>query len=222
MNANTTDLLARIAKALAEQFGKNCEIAVHDLSGEDTEHTIVAIENGSVSSRKQGDGPSQVVLEAMREKDPAQLEDKNGYLMKTHDGRILKCSTVYVRDEQGALAGVLSINYDMTELLMAQRAVDSLINHATATKAPQRIASNVNDLLDDLISQSVALVGKPVAMMNKEDKIRAIHFLNDAGAFLITKSGDKVTKYFGISKFTLYTYIDTKLDDELESVQEKE
>lgn len=222
MNANTTDLLSRIAKALAEQFGKNCEIAVHDLSGEDTEHTIVAIENGSVSSRKPGDGPSQVVLEAMREQDPAKLEDKNGYLMKTHDGRILKCSTVYVRDEQGALAGVLSINYDMTELLMAQRAVDSLINHATATKAPQRIASNVNDLLDDLISQSVALVGKPVAMMNKEDKIRAIHFLNDAGAFLITKSGDKVTKYFGISKFTLYTYIDTKLDDELEAVQEKE
>ena len=222
MNANTTDLLDRIAKALAEQFGSNCEIAVHDLSGGDSEHTIVAIENGSVSSRKRGDGPSQVVLEAMREKDPAQLADKNGYLMKTHDGRILKCSTVYVKDGGGAVEGVLSLNYDMTELLMAQRAVDSLINHATATQAPQRIASNVNDLLDDLISHSVALIGKPVAMMSKEDKIRAIHFLNDAGAFLITKSGDKVTKYFGISKFTLYTYIDTKLDDELEAAPEKE
>ena len=104
----------------------------------------------------------------------------------------------------------------------AQRAVDSLINHATAVAQPHRIAANVNDLLDDLISQSVALVGKPVAMMNKEDKIRAIHFLNDAGAFLITKSGDKVTKYFGISKFTLYSYIDAKLDDEAEKTAEKE
>ena len=36
----------------------------------------------------------------------------------------------------------------------------------------------------------------------------AIQFLNDAGAFLITKSGDKISKYFGISKFTLYSYID--------------
>ena len=51
-------------------------------------------------------------------------------------------------------------------------------------------------------------VGKPVALMNKDDKIAAIRFLNDAGAFLVTKSGDKVSKYFGISKYTLYSYID--------------
>ena len=44
--------------------------------------------------------------------------------------------------------------------------------------------------------------------MNKEEKVKDIQFLNDAGAFLITKSGDKVAKYFGISKFTLYSYID--------------
>ena len=44
--------------------------------------------------------------------------------------------------------------------------------------------------------------------MNKDDKIRAIQFLNESGAFLVTKSGDKVAKYFGISKYTLYSYID--------------
>ena len=44
--------------------------------------------------------------------------------------------------------------------------------------------------------------------MNKEDKVKAIQFLNNAGAFLITKSGDKVCKFFGISKYTLYSYID--------------
>jgi predicted transcriptional regulator YheO len=44
--------------------------------------------------------------------------------------------------------------------------------------------------------------------MTKDDKIAAIRFLNKAGAFLVTKSGDKVSKYFGISKYTLYSYID--------------
>ena len=71
-----------------------------------------------------------------------------------------------------------------------------------------RFDHNVNDLLDHLIEESVALVGKPVPLMNKEDKVTAIQFLNDAGAFLITKSGDKVANYFGISKYTLYSYID--------------
>ena len=66
----------------------------------------------------------------------------------------------------------------------------------------------------DLIRQSVALVGKPVALMNKDDKVRAIRFLNDSGAFLVTKSTDKVAKYFGISKYTLYSYIDTNKQQE--------
>ena len=49
--------------------------------------------------------------------------------------------------------------------------------------------------------------------MTKDDKVRAIRFLNDSGAFLVTKSGDKVAKYFGISKYTLYSYIDKQQED---------
>ena len=48
----------------------------------------------------------------------------------------------------------------------------------------------------------------PIGDWGKEDKVKAIQFLSQNGAFLITKSGDKVAKYFGISKYTLYSYID--------------
>lgn len=201
------DLYSRLAKAIAAQFGDCCEVVVHDLKS-DPDHTIVAIENGHVSHRQVGDGPSRVVLEALKETDPQKLRDNTGYLMKTHDGRILKCSTVYIRDENGAPEGIFSINYDVTELLMAERAVESILQHKATRKMPERIPQSVNELLDDLIEQSVQMVGKPVAMMSKEDKIAAIAFLNKAGAFLITRSGDKISKYFGISKYTLYSYID--------------
>ena len=203
--------LERLAKAITAQFGSNCEAAVHDLKSGDMEHTIAVIENGHVTHRQKGDGPSRVVLEALKEENPNALEDSAGYLMRTHDGRILKCSTVYIRDENGVPEGVFSINYDITELLMAERAVGSLLHYREEEKkTPARIPLSVNELLDDLIEQSVQLVGKPVAMMNKEDKIKAIAFLNKAGAFLITRSGDRVSKYFGISKYTLYSYIDAK------------
>lgn len=205
------DFLKRLSRAIAEQFGSNCEVAVHDLLSGDYEHAVALIENGHVTHRKVGDGPSRVVLEALKEKDPNALEDHAGYLMRTHDGRILKCSTVYLRDENGKPEGIFSINYDVTELLMVERAVGSILHHKEEEKkTPDRIPQSVNELLDDLIEQSVKLVGKPVAMMNKEDKIEAIAFLNKAGAFLITRSGDKVSKYFGISKYTLYSYIDAK------------
>lgn len=202
------DFYKRLAKALAAEFGENCEVLVHDLTGNDPEHTIVAIENGHVSQRQQGDGPSQVALEAMNAEHPEQLQDRSGYLLKTRDGRILKSSTVYIRGEGEKIEGIFSINYDITDLIMAQKAVDSLLHHDEEKKEPRAIPQNVNELLEDLIEQSVEAVGKPVAMMNKADKIQAIDFLNKAGAFLVTKSGDKISRYFGISKYTLYAYLD--------------
>ena len=33
-------------------------------------------------------------------------------------------------------------------------------------------------------------------------------YLSNSGALLITKSGDKIAKHFGISKYTLYSYLD--------------
>ena len=206
------EFLQRLAVAITTQFGESSEVVVHDISGDDTEHTIAVIENGHVSHRQTGGGASRVVLEAIQRRDDPTLTDELGYLTKTRDGRVLKSSTVYLRNDGGRIEGVLSINYDITELLMAERAIASILHHNDEPNIPERIPQNVNDLLDDLIEQSVAIVGKPVAMMNKDDKIKAIQFLYQAGAFLVTKSGDKVSKYFGISKYTLYSYIDAKKD----------
>ena len=207
----TLELLKQLADGLARQFGPDCEIVTHDLTHQDLEHSVAYIKNGHISNRRAGDGPSKVVLETMH-KDPASLTDHLGYLTRTSEGKILKSSTMYIRNAEGAAIDyLLSINYDITGLLTVDRSIKALIDtepQEDVKKQPEQIVHNVNDLLDSLIEQSVALIGKPVALMNKEEKVTAIQFLNDAGAFLITKSGDKVSKYFGISKFTLYSYID--------------
>ena len=195
----------RLAKAIAQQFGPNCEVVVHDLESNDPESSIVAIENGHVSGRQIGDGPSHVVLDALN-RDRSDLQDHLAYLTKTRDGKILKSSTIYIRDDFGVARGIFSINYDITLMLSMENALRSFT--AADEPEPAPISRSVSDLLDELITQSVEVVGKPPALMSKEEKIRAIQFLNDSGAFLITKSGDKVCKFFGISKYTLYSYID--------------
>lgn len=207
MDASMLQFLFQLAKGLSRQFGPNCEVVVHDLATNDQDSSIVAIENGSVTGRKVGDGPSHVVLEALRG-GRENLNDHLCYLTRTKDGKILKSSTIYIRDDDGAAIGIFGINYDITLMLAMEENLRSFTVTDTPQQEPERISRNVADLLDELIDQSVALVGKPVALMTKEDKVKAIQFLNDTGAFLITKSGDKVCKYFGISKYTLYSYID--------------
>ncbi|MEG0617337.1 MAG: helix-turn-helix transcriptional regulator [Oscillospiraceae bacterium] len=207
---NTLKTLKQIAAGLAAQFGASCEIVIHLLGENDMESSIVAIENGQVSNRKVGDGPSHVVLEAMQKN--GCKADHLAYLTKTRDGKILKSSTMFVKDASGNAKYIFAINYDITGLLIAKSGIDTLVSTApeSAHTEPERIVQSVNELLDELIDQSVALVAKPVALMTKDDKIKAIQFLNAAGAFLITKSGDKVSKYFGISKYTLYSYLDVE------------
>jgi predicted transcriptional regulator YheO len=203
--------LQKIAKGIAAQFGSSCEVVLHKVSEESTVHSIVAIENGHVTGRKVGDGPSHVVLEQLKKGGLGQ-ENHLCYLTKTSDGRILKSSTMYIRDSEGKVSAILGINYDISAFTMAETALRDLIAYGSedSQREPERIAINVNELLDDLIDQSVKLIGKPAVMMNKEEKIKAIQFLNQRGAMLITKSGDKIAKYFGISKYTLYSYLDLK------------
>ena len=205
----TLKLLTQIAHGVSTQFGSACEAVIHDLTKRDIESSVVFIENGHVTNREVGDGPSGIVLETLH-KDPNLLQDRLSYLTKTDDGRILKSSTMYIRGEDNVVEYIFSLNYDITGLITIDTAIRSLIDtQPEADNQPKKITHNVNDLLDTLIEQSVALVGKPVALMSKDDKINAIQYLNDAGAFLITKSGDKVSAYFGISKFTLYSYMDS-------------
>ena len=187
--------LTQIAKGLAGQFGENCEVVIHQINEDNINNSIVSIENGHVSSRHLGDGPSQVVLEALK-KDPSELNDHINYLTRTHDGRILKSSTMYFKDENGQLDGIFAINYDITTLIAAESNLKSLISTAEPEedKDPDYIPQDVNELLDDLIHESVKLVGKPVPLMTKDDKIKCIQFLNNKGAFLVT----------------LYSYIDAK------------
>ena len=207
------ELLKQFADGIARQFGPDCEVVIHDLKKHDMNHSIVYIVNGNVTNRQIGGAPSKVVLETFKNKDAASLKDHVGYLTRAFSGKVLKSSTFYIHNEdRTAVDYIFSINYDITGLLTVDRSVKSLIDSEPliGKKQPEKIVNNVTDLLDSLIEQSVALVGKPAALMNKEEKVTAIRFLNDAGAFLITKSGDKISKYFGISKFTLYSYVDIK------------
>ena len=207
MDKKMMDFLTRLSRGLAAQFGENCEVVVHDIKpGDETISSISLIENGHVTGRKVGDGPSQAVIDALTE--GGAVEDRLSYFTKTDDGKILRSTTIYIKNDEGRVEGVFSINFDITYLALAENAIRSFTGTVDSKNSAPKITSDVESLLDDLIEQSVRLVGKPVAFMTKDDKIKAIRFLNDTGAFLITRSGDKVASYFNISKFTLYNYID--------------
>ena len=78
----------------------------------------------------------------------------------------------------------------------------------TETKPNREIITNdINTLLDEMITQSVDVVGVPVHKMTRKKKIMALSYLDRRGAFLIKKAGEKIAQHLEISKFSLFIRI---------------
>jgi predicted transcriptional regulator YheO len=196
-------LLRSVAQGIARQFGPDCEVAVHDMTGE-ISSSIAIIENGHVTGRKVGDGASEAVLEALKNRD---VEDRYSYFTNAKNGKMLKCTTVHIRDGAGEIIALLCINYDISGFTMANRTLSGFLAMDEGGTPVDGIPLDVNDLLDQLIEESHRHIGKPVSTMTKDEKKEAIRFLDQKGALLIKKSSERISEYYGISKYTLYNYL---------------
>ncbi|MFD0696115.1 transcriptional regulator [Paenibacillus sp. GCM10027628] len=199
------EFLKDLVTGLAAQFGDNCEVVLHDLTGS-YESTIVAIANGHITGRKVGDPGTNLGLELLRGNEVN--GNKFNYTTQTKDGRILRSSSMYMKNKEGRIIGSLCINYDITELMMAGRTLQTFINPSEQPEVKESFVTSVGELLDALIEEAQEQVGKPVAAMTKEDKMRMLHLLDSKGAFLIKKGGEKICSYLNISKYTLYSYLE--------------
>ncbi|QGG54469.1 helix-turn-helix transcriptional regulator [Paenibacillus sp. B01] len=195
-------MLTELAQGIAAQFGERCEVVIHDWS-RPYDSTIVFIANGQVTGRKVGDPGTNLGLEVMR--GTSEGGHRQNYVTRTKDGRLLRSTSIYLKDDEGQGIGALCINLDISELMAAEKALQGLIGLQELPPVRESFVSNVSDLLDSLIQEAEDAVGCPPALMGREDRIRFIALLDRKGAFLIKKAGEKVCAYLGISKYTLYS-----------------
>lgn len=196
---------------LAEMLGANCEIVVHDFTG-GFEQTIVKIINGHVTGRSIGACPTNLFFEKHND-----LKNERGdipvYYNTSGKGQVLKSSTTFIRDETGKITGAVCINYDVTDMITAQHAVNEFINYkwqVTESQQNEKVIyyKNVNEMLEYNLVLVEQMIGKPAAMMDKNEKIKALAFLDKKGVLQIAKAGLKLCEFFCISKYSLYAYLD--------------
>lgn len=199
-----SDFFNRLIKGIGAEFGKNCEVVLHDYE-QDYDRTIVGIENGHVTGRSVGGCGTNLGLEVLRGTE--KNGDKYNYFTQTKDGKILRSTSIYIRDDNEKAIGALCINWDVTEIYSCTQVMRDFVRPDEAENVQEFHTDNVSDLLDALIQNSFNYVGKPVAAMTKEDKIKALKYLDDKGAFLIKKAADRIIKFYDISKNTLYNYL---------------
>lgn len=107
-------MLLPVLPALAKALGPDAEVVLHDLT--EPNNGIIGIE-GNVTGRKVGGPTTDLVLKMIKQGNANHMLN---YRARTSDGRILRSSTIFLKDESGALVGALCINIDISFWLNAK------------------------------------------------------------------------------------------------------
>ena len=199
------NILKQLADAVVKTFGRSCEVAVHDFS--DLNKSLVYLA-GDVTGRKKGAPITDLVVKALH-RDGKTIKDRYNYKTTTKDGRSIKSSTIFIRDSAGDVIGGFCTNIDTTDLLNAGQVLQQLVRTRTfnAQEPHETFAATIGETIEALFGQAVSAVGKQPATMSTEEKIEIVKVLENKGAFQIKGAVDQVAILVGVSKYTIYNYL---------------
>lgn len=198
-----------LVKALAETLGPDCEVVLHDVS--DPEHSVVAIENGHITGRNVGSPLTDFGLYLLRSPRFRDVDYVANYLTRTNDGRKLRSTTVFIRDEFNSTIGFLCINYDTTKATAVKEFIEQFLKlqnlEEIAGTKEEKFASKVDELLAEAMQEIKSLTGKPLRFASREEKLAVIKKLDEKGFFLLKGAVEMLARELGNSKFTVYAYL---------------
>jgi len=209
MNKERLESFKRFADAVVGLFGERCEVVIHDFS--DMAKSVVYIA-GNVTNRSVGAPITDLPLRLLKEfgnKAP----DKVGYKNTAGNGKFLKCSTIFLRDQKGKIEGCFCINFDVTDFVVFSTAFSDF---SSLKQSPDREAlftpqehytKSFTETMESVIDTTVAECGKLPAAMDKAEKNDLIRKLDRAGVFMIKGSVEYLAKVFGASRYTIYSYL---------------
>ena len=198
MNFNLKDIQL-LCDSIANQFGPSCEVVFHDLT-QDYDHTIVAIANGHITNRTVGGPGTNAGLKALKELSPD--SNSSTYMTHTKDGRTLKTTSAYFRDEQGNIVSSLCINLDVSDMLCMRNMLDAQLN--IGKEENECFSNDISDVLESIINDTISHIGKPGFRMSRREKIEAIRYLDSHGAFLVKRSVERVCAALDVSRNSFY------------------
>ncbi len=199
------EAVAQVIPSLRQMLGPRYEVILHDLSH--VESSIVMLE-GDVTHRKIGGPATDYLLKLMREGGDCAGHSIN-YKNLLPDGRVLRSSTIFIRDEEGKIIGSLCFNQDLTDYVVARNLLEEVTSFgAPADEAPKEtFAQDISEVMESVVDTEVSLFQKPVAYMQKEDKLGIVARLEQKGIFAVKNAVEYVAECLGVSNFTIYNYL---------------
>jgi predicted transcriptional regulator YheO len=202
-HANIFEFANRTADMLVKMFGPRCEVAVHDFNN--LEKSLIYIA-GKITDREIGSPITDLVLQELR-KPPTEIQDIPNYKTQSKKGVVMKSSTVFLRDTNEVVIGAFCINYDISLLMQIEGEMQDFITFDDSQKKSESFYNSVHDVIEGMVDQVLQGFKKSPSLMSMDEKIESVRLLEEKGAFLIKGSTEYLATVLGVSKFTIYNYL---------------
>ncbi|WP_410652408.1 transcriptional regulator [Amycolatopsis sp. cmx-4-54] len=197
------DALAPVADGIAATLGSFCEVVVHDFRR--PEQSVVAIA-GSVTDRTVGGSMSEIGMGLLARGDDA--EDQLNYVTRTASGKLVKSSTMLLRDSGGSVFGALCVNLDVTALGQLKTLVGELADVGAVTETPTTtFGDDVDAVVDAIVDEHQLRLNKPWTALNREERLDLFRSLHARGVFAVRRAVPQVASRIGISRASAYNYL---------------
>lgn len=204
------EFIINFLEGLQELLGKNCEIIVHDFR-KGFENSIVYELNAELSNRTIGGKPRGALIMNYG-KDITPLKMSKVLFYKGQNGQVFKSCSTLLADKDNTVIGSICVNIEVSQMIGLNSLFNDFLEPASVkNELPDNtaiMAQNVDDVLQYYINMCENGAGTSLSLMNKEQKINALQFLDSKGVFKISKANVLLCELFQISKYTLYNYLD--------------
>ncbi|MXQ50977.1 hypothetical protein GQ671_06805 [Salinicoccus hispanicus] len=197
------DQAIRTADILVATFGNNCEVAVHDFK--DMDKSLIYL-SGSITERKVGAPITDLVLREYRSAKDG-VKDMTNYKTFSKDGKVLKSSTIFLRESEGTVIGALCINVDISLLIQLEGQIQSVTTFDEEKKRQETFSTDVQEVIENIVNEVLKTYNKPPTLLSMDEKVECVGQLEMRGVFMIKGSTDYLATVMGVSKYTIYNYL---------------
>ncbi|WP_128374719.1 helix-turn-helix transcriptional regulator [Streptomyces cavernae] len=195
--------LVPVAEGLAATLGSFCEVVIHDYRR--PERSVVAVA-GSVTGRSAGGAMSEIGMSMLARGDEA--EDELNYITRTQSGKLVKSSTMLLRDGAGTVFGALCVNVDITAVHQAHALIGELAGAASPAGVPvTTFGDDIDSVVDAILDDHRQRQNKPWSELTRAERLELFQGLDRRGVFAVRGAAVQVARRLGISRASAYNYL---------------
>lgn len=224
---------------LAGTLGTDYEVTLDDLSRKNP--CTVAIANGYISGRSVGAPLTKLAMKLIKERSYEDESYRLNYRSISSSERVLRCSTFFLKNERGALQGLLGINFDdhrymeLSGKLFALCHPDNYVNDNISVHALRKtdvpflsseegsLYENVNSEIRSALYAVIRSSELPASRLKKAERAEIIRILNKKGIFILKGAIPLVAAKLSCSSASVYRYLsELKKEEQREYLQQHE